>query len=52
MRAMACLPTRWARSAGALSPNRKRHIARLVIWSLVAAALVAELGYVAVDRLA
>jgi hypothetical protein len=36
----------------ALSPNRKRHIARVVIWSTAAVALVAELGFLVVGRLA
>jgi hypothetical protein len=43
---MSCLPSNRA----TLSPNRKRHIVRVVIWS-AAAALLAELSYLAVDRL-
>jgi hypothetical protein len=35
-----------------MSPNRKRHIARVVIWSIAASALVVELGFLAVGRLA
>ena len=47
MPAMSCLPSNRA----TLSPNRKRHIVRVVIWSAAAAALLAELSYLAVDRL-
>jgi len=49
---ISCFPFAWVRSVSALSPNRKRHIARVVIWSAAAAALLAELSFLAVGRLA
>lgn len=52
MPALSCLPFARARRVSALSPNRKRHIARVVIWSVAAAAVLAGLSFLAVERLA
>jgi hypothetical protein len=52
VRAISCVPNGWGKGLAAMSPNRKRHIARVVIWSIAAAALVAELGFLALGRLA
>jgi len=51
VRAISSLPNTRAKGLSALSPNRKRHIARVIIWSITAVALVVELSFLAVNRL-
>jgi hypothetical protein len=49
---MPSVPNSMPRGFASLSPNRKRHFARVVIWSTAAAVLLAELGYLAAQQLA
>jgi hypothetical protein len=51
VRAISSLPCSLG-SVSTLSPNKKRHIARCIIWSVAATALLAELSYLAAERLA
>jgi hypothetical protein len=51
VRATSCFPNHRASNISKLSPNRKRHIARVAIWCVAATALLAELSLLAAERL-